>query len=352
METTKTVQMNVPHEIADQVQDMMEKLALSSTALKEANPRRAMNVRHQSTVEGVTKHRIVSNQFKYYLTFSDGSCQWVHDDSTDCELLIARYNKTANIRTAYAIVRVSTKQQAADNTLSLKGQMASIRDKVGDGCDRLKVVSITKSAYKSIPEKIQAVGEAANPGDTIIVYRVDRLSRNLVLSLGWLEDLNDRGVEVTAVIDAVAAIDGDSEELVDRCLTYRENTLTFVQAVLDAQKEAKMLSNKMKRAIKERRERGDEAIGGLPYGRMYKRSVDGSNRLLVTDDPEAHRVMNIIKKLWTDEYPMLWNNTTKLASAVAAKLRAKGVKKKNRLWSVQMVRNVIKMYSKMKVANK
>jgi DNA invertase Pin-like site-specific DNA recombinase len=342
METTNTVQMNVPQEIAAQVQDMMEKLALSSTATAGANPGRAMIVQDQSTVEKVTRHRIVSNQFQYYLTFSDGSCQWVRDDSTDCEWLIAGYNKTTNIRTAYAIVRVSTKQQAADNTLSLKGQMASIREKVGVGYERLKVVSLAKSAYKSIPEKIQAVGEAANPGDTIIVYRVDRLSRNLVLSLGWLEDLNDRGVGVIAVIDAVAAIDGESEELVDRCLTYRENTLTFIQAVLDAQKEAKMLSNKMKRAIKERRERGDEAIGGLPYGRMYERSVDGSNRLLVTDDPEAQRVIDIIKKLWSDEYPMISNNTTKLASAVAAKLRAKGIKKKNRLWSVQMVRNVMK----------
>jgi hypothetical protein len=35
-------------------------------------------------------------------------------------------------------------------------------------------------------------------------------------------------------------------------------------------------------------------------------------------------------------------NTTKLASAVASKLRAKGVRKKNKAWSVQMIRNLIK----------
>jgi DNA invertase Pin-like site-specific DNA recombinase len=336
METTSnTVQMDIPHEITAQVQAMMEKFQQTkiTTSKKMTNPP------NLGEVKMVLTHRIRGGKFEYKLVFTEKSVEWVADDSTDCEWLIAQYNKTRKIRTAYVIARVSTEQQAADNTLSLIGQVASIREKVGAGYDRIKIVSIAKSAYKSIPQKIQIVGEAANQGDLIIVYRVDRLSRNLVLSLEWLENLNDRGVEVMAVIDAVTAIDGEAD---DRCLTYRDNTLTFIQAVLDGQKESKILSNKMKRAIRERQERGDEAIGGLPYGKKYHRSDDGSNRLLVVLDPEAQKVIETIKKLWSDCGTGFFMNTTKLASAVASKLRAKGVRKKNKAWSVQMIRNLIK----------
>ena len=56
---------------------------------------------------------------------------------------------------------------------------------------RTKIITISESAYKGIPRELQKVGESALKGDTICVWRVDRLSRNIILYY-WLEDLDKR----------------------------------------------------------------------------------------------------------------------------------------------------------------
>ena len=109
---------------------------------------------------------------------------------------------------------------------------------------------------------------------------VDRLSRNIIAYLSWLEDLDQRGVKIVAHSEG---------------LTYADNKLSFIQGVVDAQKEAALLGERVKKSYERKRERGDERVGGLPYGKKYQAvfNEDRSRTIykMVLDHPEE--ILNI-----------------------------------------------------------
>ena len=312
------VNMEVPEDIFSQMQAYMERLKLTSASKNEVSSNEEEEEEYEEgvniEVNGVYDHRITSDgiwQFKIGWKKSR-TREWVDDCNCDCEMMIAKYLKGKSIQTAYLFCRVSTADQATSVNVSLDGQASELRRAAEAQTiyQRIKVYSISQSAYKNIPKALRRIGEACLPEDGIFVWRVDRLSRNIVKYLSWMEDLNDRNVILYSHHENIS---------------YSKNKLEFLQAVLDAQKEAALLGERIKMSYRMKKERGDEKVGSLPYGKKYHRILrpdGGTLKKTVIDNPEE---MVIIDRIMACDY--------RFSADVADELNSEGIKKRGRPWT-------------------
>lgn len=88
--------------------------------------------------------------------------------------------------------RVSTTKQHLDRQLDALG-------KAGITTDRIYVDKRTGSTVER--DGLKALLKFARPGDTIVVYTLDRLGRNLREVLNLVHELNERGVGVRSLAD-------------------------------------------------------------------------------------------------------------------------------------------------------
>jgi len=250
------------------------------------------------------------HNFQFLLKFSDHTQEWVDDKDTNCEWLISEFLAKRGIPTMYLIARVSTKIQAGDDKLSLDAQesemLAWAEQKLQGQHVRIKIVRISASAYKGIPKDMQKITEAANDGDSIICYRVDRLSRNIVRFLEVLENLDERGVEIFSLTDG---------------LNYTEHKLEMIELILQAQKESVMIGKRVKMGVEKRKQRGDETLGAAPYGQCLVREQGG--RIVLAPAAHEQEVIEMIRQ-----------------GATATELNEQGKLKRGKRWSAAMVRGV------------
>ena len=307
----------VPNHYLEQVMAYMSQLELKEEAEVLID-----NEDKECEVRSVINARVVENgKYEFQILFTDKSVHWVSEDNCSCEQKIANFLDGKGISTRYLFCRVSTKEQAKGDSTSLQGQEVELRTALAatpsTGTVRTRVYNISGSAYKSIPPMMKRVGKAARSGDSIWVWRVDRLSRNIVQYLAWLEELNNRGVEIYA----------QSENL-----HYRTNKLSFIQGILDSQKEAAAIGARVKLAYNRKRARGDERVGGLPYGKRYRRILasDGKTtvRKVVENNPVEMAIISEIKASQKKEVPRL----------TAERLNKRRKYKKGKRWNASMVR--------------
>lgn len=350
--STNATTIQVPAEMVEHVRRLMEELSTEKPKRRRVEQEEEDEFEQTCEVKRITGHREVKGQLQFKLVFKQGEVEWVADSDCLCEWLISQYLASKGMTTAYIVCRVSTKEQAASTNLSMDGQEASIREAIPDGrYNRVKVIKIAQSAYKSIPQQLATVGEAANAGDGIFVYRVDRLSRNIEKFLYWLKDLDSRDVAITAVLDQSAMMDGaDGEdgEPVNTTLDYRTKRLSFIQAVLDAEKEAAILSQKMKTSIKRRRERGDEHVGGLPYGKRFKRADDGTDRLLLVADEELYEAVDKVKRFCAGRGYWMGKPSSEsraLQEEIASKLNVQGLRFHGKPWTRATIARLAKKHN-------
>jgi hypothetical protein len=96
------------------------------------------------------------------------------------------------------------------------------------------------------------------------------------------------------------------------------------------------LGERVKLAYKQKRERGDERVGGLPYGKKYHRLLreDGMTlRKTVVDHPDEMAVVDRIMK-----------NGYESAAKLADHLNREGITKRGRKWNRL---SVIRVHRKM-----
>ncbi|MEV4767779.1 recombinase family protein [Micromonospora humida] len=96
----------------------------------------------------------------------------------------------AGLELGYA--RVSTTKQHLDRQIDAL-------NKAGIADERLYVDKKTGSTVER--DGLKALLKFARPGDTIVVYTLDRLGRNLREVLNLVHDLNERGVGVRSLAD-------------------------------------------------------------------------------------------------------------------------------------------------------
>lgn len=330
---------DIPVEYEEQVRMLLGQIHLQEfqcdTDVGEASEQSETSGPSNSTnivdyeVKSVIDHRLDrSGNFEFnvkWVGYNKETSWLTEEECENCEKLVSDYLHSKNINTCYCFCRVSSKAQTGPTHVSLDAQASELKKRACQtGTNRHKIIKISASAYKGIPLRLLRIGEACGSGDVILIYRVDRLSRNIVKFLSWFEELDNRGVSIIA----------NSENL-----SYHENKLDFIQGVLDANKEAQLIGKKVKMSIEYRKQRGDEKIGGLPYGKKYERKyhptkVDDQGRpivekLIVVNDDEALKTIKGIQSKHNVRPEIIANN-----------LNSRGIRKRGRKWSVYMVRKI------------
>ena len=319
----KKVSMEVPEDILAQMQAYMERLKVSSSKQKIQEDEDSTE-ELDCEVNGVYGHRISSDGLWQFQVGWKGlrKKEWVNDENCSCELEISKYLRDKNIRTAYLFCRVSTREQATVVCTSLDSQESELRSAISmmEGFNRIRTYKISQSAFRNIPKSLLKIGEASLSGDGIFVWRVDRLSRNIIKYLSWMEDLNERGVLLYSHQENI---------------TYSDKKLHFLQAVLDAQREAVLLGDRIKLSYKLKRERGDERVGSLPYGKKYCRILrqdGGTLKKTVVDNTEE---LDIINRIIT------MSKNSKLSVEISDMLNSEGLKKRGRAWTRMAVVRIL-----------
>lgn len=315
-----TVNMEVPRELVEQMQEFMAQLHVSQPmgVTHHENIDQDGTIPWVEEVTAVMNHRVRNDQWEFRLRFASGN-EWIPDDRCNCPDLIGMYLTSKKIKTIHLFCRVSTKEQTSCESTSLPIQESRLREaaELLNSDARLVVHKINGSAYQRIPPQLMEVGDLTYRGDTIMVWRVDRLSRNIVDYLSWLEGLNDRGVNIMAHQEK---------------LSYNKNKLEFIQLIINAQKESEILASRIKSSYEHRRERGDEAVGSLPWGKQYHRilSTDGRQtvRKVVVDNPKEIMITRKIK------------SSRAAYGSLADKLNRDGNFKRGHRWSAMMVKRI------------
>ena len=349
MSNKKIVQ--IPQKYESQVSDLLLQLMLAEreagVPIEEKKgldvPSFAFSDGDERRVRKVLNHEVDEKTGEYFFEVHDGRENfWAKDSDCDtgCEPLIRKYLKDTevDVRTVYCFCRVSSERQAGPGHVSHEVQAAELhrmaRGLYGPDA-RVKICKITASAYRSIPQALLDIAECTAKGDAILVYRVDRLSRNLFKGPGtvrpkanrrqqfgsmtfleFLQALHCSGVEIRSFVGA---------------LDYSRNPEEFVSRILAAQMESKSLGDKIRDSIRFRRARGDEKIGQVPFGkRLVRENGDPNGRLVVQENPEEIALRERVRRMRTRMTPQ----------AVADKLNKEGVLKRGRKWSVLMVKNI------------
>lgn len=277
----------------------------------------------QYEVSHIEDHRIVDNSLEFLVYFKGYSDPyWIADADCNCENAIKMYFRENNLptRTVYCVCRVSTKEQAGFNHVSLEAQEARLIQTATQTYGnevRIKLLKITASAYKQINSELLNIGEAAQKGDSILVYRVDRLSRNIVKILSFLEDLNERGVDIFSQ---------------DENIWYNKNKLEFIQRIVDANKESEILGKRVRLSLEYRRQRGDEVFGNTAFGYSKKRLENENNRVVKVKNDNEQSILKRIRKMKKDGHT---------SANITDFLNARGIYKRGKKWTVSMVNYVL-----------
>ncbi len=338
---TANITLQVPANMVGQLQEFLQNLQLGTEGTPMVvdtsveSDEEYVDEYVEAEVKSVIGHRVLQGgRWEFNIKFAGGYTEWVPDDECSCEEKITAYlnTKAPEVKTIHIVCRVSTKSQTSCTSTSLEGQEKEIKDGISwewstdpnrsSYNTRLRVHKISNSAYKGIPKTMRNIGHTVRRGDEIIVWRADRLSRNIVLFMQWLEDLRKRGIEIKSQVEK---------------LSYSKQRLEFIQKIVDAQKEAEALSQRIKLSYKQNRERGDERIGGLPYGYKYHRVMNSRGKV-VRKAVVAHRnEQSLLARIFTSKDS---------ASEIAEQLNSGGIFKRGRKWNRAMILRIRKSYKK------
>ena len=140
--------------------------------------------------------------------------------------------------------RVSTAKQAAQG-LSLESQEAKLRE---DGCERVFVERGVSGTTTSRPE-LDRMMDALRPGDTVVVWKLDRLGRDHIHLQETVESLSARGIGVQSLTEPIFS--GDKG--VTRLMVAILSTLASI--------EREKISERTKMGLEEARRQGKK-LGG------------------------------------------------------------------------------------------
>lgn len=98
--------------------------------------------------------------------------------------------KSKKKTTTYGYIRVSSKGQAKDGN-SLEAQKKAVRD-VGAQSVYTDVFTGTKTDRPELDKLLEVIDE----GDTLIITKLDRISRSVQQGIGLINDLLERGVKI------------------------------------------------------------------------------------------------------------------------------------------------------------
>lgn len=162
--------------------------------------------------------------------------------------------------------RVSTAKQAAQG-LSLEAQEAKLRE---DGCERVFVERGVSGTTTSRPE-LDRMMDALRPGDTVVVWKLDRLGRDHIHLQETVESLSARGIGVQSLTEPIFS--GDKG--VTRLMVAILSTLASI--------EREKISERTKMGLEEARRQGKQV---------------GGRRAVTAEDPRVQLAAKLHSQGW------------------------------------------------------
>ena len=262
---SKKVSIDVPDDQQEQVLQFLEMLKIGDDKGKKKGKKQSKDdVESEDeflpsdpkyVVTKVVSHKIDKDgKYVFEIKFKGyPDSEWIEDDLTDCEDLIQKYK---SIPTVYAFCRVSSAGQIGEDHVSLDAQCDKLKEIAAEKYPglRLKTFKISASAYKKIPQVLKSIGEAATRGSHIIVYRIDRLSRNIFQSMQWLENLSYKNVGVHSFVGGksyakkLERVDGGRLKIVDD-----ENANSVIKWIKKSKLSLKSIANTLNKNGKKKR---------------------------------------------------------------------------------------------------
>ena len=334
--TGHTTQIEVPAAMVQDIMHLIESLSMNSGAGSSTDPMQDQSNQHDQAnqaenmeqerieqverlyeVTDVLNHRVVNGNFQFRLRFRGYSePEWIDDNMCECAEQISDYLKKKKIKTIYIFCRVSTPDQATSDHMSLQAQEAVLRQEMQrfQPYQRVRVYHLSQSAYRRMPLSLEEIGRYANRDDVIMVWRVDRLGRNIAAYVEWLDDLDQRGVTIYSHFEN---------------FTYRERRLDFLQSIIHAERESQNIGHRVRLSVRHRRNRGDQHVGTLRYGRMYQDQLDDGGQVVLRLVVPMPAEVAIIREINL--------NTHLSAAAMAATLNGRGLTRRGRPWTANMI---------------
>lgn len=191
-----------------------------------------------------------------------------------------------------AYYRVSTAKQGQSG-LGLEAQRASVAGYIKDGKLLAEHVEVESGKRDDRPELARAIESARREGATLIIAKLDRLSR----SVAFIFKLRDAGVRFLCV---------DMPEA---------NTLTIGLLAALAQHERELISERTKAALKAKKARG--CVLGTPRNLTRAATIKAAEarRRYALEDPANRRATELV---------LLYRNSGLSFRAIAGKLNTNG----------------------------
>jgi DNA invertase Pin-like site-specific DNA recombinase len=157
----------------------------------------------------------------------------------------------------FGYARVSTRDQNLD---------AQLDALTAAGCDKIVTEKVSGNGSKERPELDRLV-ENLREGDTLVVYKLDRLGRSTFKLLGLTEALQERGVEFVSLKDQI-----DTSSAIGKAM--------FRMLAVLAEMERELIVERTQAGLQAARKRG--RIGGRP--RVDKKKVEKALKLYESKD--------------------------------------------------------------------
>lgn len=231
----------------------------------------------------------------------------------------------------YIYSRVSTIAQSLDSRFGLDSQELicenylkdiynfdnkSIETDVNYYCDIGSSYSNPKSLHQ-----LNLMVKELKCNSLILISEISRLGRNLRQVINLLKNIEDKNCWVISVNEGLCF---NKSKLINK---------QFYQKIIDAEREADLISIRTKNAYNVIREKGGY-IGSTPYG---KKKIKSNGKTILIDNTDE---INIIK-LSIELFRQFSNYRI-----VAEKLNDNNIKKRNMLWTRYSVGSIIKKHYK------
>ncbi len=233
----------------------------------------------------------------------------------------------------YIYSRVSTTAQSLDSKFGLDSQELlcenylkdiyklsneSIESNVNYYCDVGSSYSNPKSLHQ-----LNLMVKELKCNSLVLISEISRLGRNVRQVINLLKNIEDKNCCVISVTEGLCF---NKSKLINK---------QFYQKIIDAEREADLISIRTKNAYNVIREKGGY-IGTAPYG---KKKVKSNGKTVLVDNLEEINTIKLVIELFR-KFP---NYQT-----VVEKLNQNNIKKRNMLWTKYSVCNIIKKYYSVK----
>lgn len=206
----------------------------------------------------------------------------------------------------YSYMRLSTDEDKQSNSFEVQQQVITEYAKENGLEPILKTFKDTKSGAKL--EQRSGLMEMLNTiksNDKVIVYKIDRLSRD-VLQMGWIRtELARKGCELI-IIDSKNDTNDPMANLMEQIVT------AF------ADYERQMIKSRIQATMDLKKSKGHKLGGSVPFG--YDTKEDSEGTLVLVKNEDEQKVIQSIKRYKAKGLSL---------GAIAKRLNERGIKTKN-----------------------